>query len=298
MSDYNPPEGGEPSSPDDGPDITDVGEAFDDGQTTEPAYEEPKNYLDVDEVADRYVRVKVDGEDQEVPLKEALSGYSRTADYTRKTQELAQQRQQVEYAVAVQRALQAQPEATIRLLAEQYGINQGIPSQSPPPQQQGWEQPSRDDGDDDLMDPLERRLNQQQRILEQLSQANQEREAQARLQSAIGGLQRKYQADDSIVREVVGTALQARMGPESFEMIYKNIAYDREQAGAGGGDGHPTGARAAAGGSQDTRSAACRQRAVRQFGGRCTAGYGQWTHVHPRSLRSCPQRARSGLNTF
>ena len=231
MSDYDPTEGGDTGPPDSGPEI-DLGQAVDDGQTIDQPVEEPKNYLDVDEVADRYVRVKVDGEDQKVPLREALSGYSRTADYTRKTQELAQQRQQVEYALAVQRALQAQPQATIRLLAEQYGIQPDPSPQSPPPQTNGsgWQQPSyADDGDDDLMDPMEKRLNQQQRMLEQLTQAEQQRDANVRLSSAIGGLQRKYQADESTVREVVGTALQAGMGPESFEMIYKNIAYDREQ---------------------------------------------------------------------
>ena len=216
-----------PSSDEGGPDIDDVGQVAGDGQPTEPAVEEPKDYLDVDEVADRYVRVKVDGEELEVPLNEALSGYSRTADYTRKTQQLAQQRQQVEYALAVQRALQAQPEETIRLLSRQYGLADQSP-QSPPPQP-GWQQPSLDDGDDDLMDPLERRINQQQRIIEQLTYAEQQRDADRRLNAAIGGLQRKYQADDSLIREVVGTALQAQMGPESFEMIYKNIAYDREQ---------------------------------------------------------------------
>ena len=35
-----------------------------------------------------------------------------------------------------------------------------------------------DDGDDDLMDPMEKRLNQQQRMLEQLTQAEQQREAE------------------------------------------------------------------------------------------------------------------------
>ena len=91
MSDYDPALGGDPSPSEGGPGD---GAAAGDGQTTDqPAYEEPKNYLDVDEVADRYVRVRVDGQDVEVPVREALQGYSRTADYTRKTQELAAQRQ-------------------------------------------------------------------------------------------------------------------------------------------------------------------------------------------------------------
>lgn len=39
------------------------------------------------------VKVKIDGQEQEVTLEEALKGYSRTADYTRKTQDLATKRQ-------------------------------------------------------------------------------------------------------------------------------------------------------------------------------------------------------------
>ena len=72
-------------------------------------------------------------------------------------------------------------------------------------------------------------MNQQQQMIEQLSLREQQRQADQQLQLAIGGLQRKYQLNDTDVREVVGTALQARMGPESFEMIYKNMAFDRAQ---------------------------------------------------------------------
>jgi hypothetical protein len=41
-------------------------------------------------------RVKIDGEEVEVPLDELLKGYSRTADYTRKTQAIAEARKQAE----------------------------------------------------------------------------------------------------------------------------------------------------------------------------------------------------------
>jgi len=42
------------------------------------------------------VRTKVDGQEIEVTLEEALKGYSRTQDYTRKTQELAERRKAFE----------------------------------------------------------------------------------------------------------------------------------------------------------------------------------------------------------
>jgi hypothetical protein len=170
----------------------------------------------------------VDGQDVEVPLNEALQGYSRTADYTRKTQELAAQRQQAEYALTLQRALQARPAETLHLLAREYGLDQQ--PQSPPPDNM-WEQPSYDDGGDDLYsDPVEQRLSQQQRMIEELSQRELYRDADARLRMEIGGIQQRYNLDEATTREIVATALQHRMGPESFDMIYKNIAFDRAQA--------------------------------------------------------------------
>jgi hypothetical protein len=50
------------------------------------------------------VKVKVDGVEQEITLGEALKGYSRTSDYTRKTQELASQRKAAEEFVQGLRA--------------------------------------------------------------------------------------------------------------------------------------------------------------------------------------------------
>jgi len=59
----------------------------------------------------RTFKVKVDGEEIEVPEDELLKGYSRTQDYTRKTQMLAEQRKQAEQeyeAVRNERAQYAQ----------------------------------------------------------------------------------------------------------------------------------------------------------------------------------------------
>jgi hypothetical protein len=224
VSDYNPFDGGGESSPDDaGPED---GQSSGDGQPTEPQ-QEYREYLDTDEHADRYVRVKIDGQDHEVPLREALSGYSRTADYTRKTQELAAQRQQAEYALTLQRALETEPEETLRLLARRAGIEFG---QSPPPQR--WEQPSYDDGLDEEppLDPVQRRLDEQQAVIGQLMEQRERERADRVLQSAIGGLQSRYQADQATIRQVIQTALQSNLGPEAFDMIYKNIAFDRAHA--------------------------------------------------------------------
>ena len=79
--------------------------------------------LPVEEYSNHRVPVKLDGEELQVPLSEAIAGYQRQADYTRKTQELAQQREQFQFASALQTALETDPAATIDLLSKHYGIS-------------------------------------------------------------------------------------------------------------------------------------------------------------------------------
>jgi len=221
VSDFNP--FGDQGPPEGDP----VGAPAGDGQPADQPVEAPeRTYLDLDEdTASRYVRVKVDGQDVEVPLNEALSGYSRTADYTRKTQELAAQRQQAEYALAVQQALQAQPEEALRILARQYGVSfeQSQPAQAAPSYDDGYEE-------NPYADPVERRLAQIERQNQALTQQWEQRQADEQLRTSISGLQQRYQLNDGDVREVVGTALQRGMGPDGFELIWKNIAFDRAMA--------------------------------------------------------------------
>ena len=61
-----------------------------------------------DEGEGQTFRVKVDGEEVEVTRDELLAGYSRTADYTRKTQALATERKSLEQEVAVARKERAE----------------------------------------------------------------------------------------------------------------------------------------------------------------------------------------------
>lgn len=63
-------------------------------------------------------RLKVDGEDVEVTLDELKKGYSRTADYTRKTQELAGHRKALETETVAARQERAQLAQNLKLLDE------------------------------------------------------------------------------------------------------------------------------------------------------------------------------------
>jgi len=64
-------------------------------------------------------RVKVDGEEVEVPLDELLKGYSRTADYTRKTQAIAEARKQAEAEAAAAREERQRYAQTLEMLDAQ-----------------------------------------------------------------------------------------------------------------------------------------------------------------------------------
>ena len=87
--------------------------------------------LNLDEYADFRIPVKVNGEEVLVPLKEAISGYSRTQDYTQKTQALAAEREAVAQAAALQAALEADPTATLAVLGAIYGSDtSGDPAES------------------------------------------------------------------------------------------------------------------------------------------------------------------------
>lgn len=172
------------------------------GQGSEPI-------LPVDEYSTYKVPVKIDGEEQYIPLTEAISGYQRQADYTRKTQELAQQREQMQFASALQTALDRDPAATIDLLARHYGISRQAAS----------------DMMDDMMseqeelDPVEAKY----RNLDQRLAQFEEYQAQQQVEREISRLQEKYPDFDPT--EVVTSAL--RMDTTDLEAVYKQIAFDK-----------------------------------------------------------------------
>lgn len=77
---------------DDGEEDPDEDEEDDGEEEADEEDDKPAKELD----PETKVKVKVNGEEVEVPLKELQAGYSRTQDYTRKTQEVAEERRLVE----------------------------------------------------------------------------------------------------------------------------------------------------------------------------------------------------------
>ena len=162
-----------------------------------------QDYFTWDEYADRPVKLNIAGEEIDVPLKEALAGYQRQADYTRKTQELSEQRKQVQFGSALQEALQNDPKSTLELLKQHYGLEE----------QQSSE-------DELLLDPVEK----QYRQLESRMKAFEQQKALNDLEKTVESLSQKY-GDAFDADEVIAKALAT--GNSNLEAVYKQTAFDR-----------------------------------------------------------------------
>ena len=164
----------------------------------------PPEYLDTEQFGGHHVRMKVDGEDLEVPLSEALQGYSRQSDYTRKTQALAEQQREAQFAITLQRALENNPQATLRLLQEQYG---------PQPQ-------AEEEDDSWLDDPQEARLREYDKRLQQAEQFQADQE----LRVALRVLQQQFGQDFDPVAVTNRAAQQGRM---DLANVHKEMMFDK-----------------------------------------------------------------------
>ena len=191
-------------------------------QATEPSEgveQEPvRQYVEVDDPDNRYVRTKIDGEDVEVPFSEALKGYSRESHFTRNMQQVAQQRQEAEYGLRLQQALEANPEITLQILAQQHGYNLVEP-QAPPAA-----------NEPEYADPLEREIVQERQARQALEERFAQREADEQLRQAVTGLRSQYNLSDEDLQTVVQTAFQLNLGIHALPMIYKTMQFDRIDA--------------------------------------------------------------------
>jgi hypothetical protein len=175
---------------------------YDNGHTEAP----DTPVLSIDEYSSYRVPVKLDGEELQVPLSEAIAGYQRQADYTRKTQELSQQREQVQFATALQAALDSDPASTLELLSQHYGISKKAAAEM-------MEQ------EDEYLDPVEKKYRELDRRIAQFE----EEKSQQQIEREIAGLQDRY--PDFDVKEVVQVALQR--DTTDLEGIYKQLAFDK-----------------------------------------------------------------------
>ena len=198
-------------------------------QTDDGSFESTVDYLDIDDdMGGKYVRVKVDGEELSVPLKEALQGYQRQEAFTRRSQEVAEQRREAQRAIQLQQALQANPGLTMQILADQAGMSVHDFLGLSPAQQQAAVQAG--EGEQQYVDPLEQALAEERQARQALEQRFLQREADEQLRVAVDGLKQQFSIDDDMARQVVAAAYQMGLPTQAFPMIYQSMAFQQMQA--------------------------------------------------------------------
>lgn len=154
--------------------------------------------------------VKIDGAESQVSLSELQDGYQRQADYTRKTQELAEERQRLQQAEAIASALESDPAGTIAALSSAFGVTDTLPAT----------EPNYSDGVEE--DPTTKRLAHLEAQMERQAQANR----QQALEREVSGLKKKY--GDFDTSELFRHALTNRI--PNLDAAFTHMKY-REVAG-------------------------------------------------------------------
>lgn len=197
------------------PEEADVTSTTDSTQEAGSAQAGSPELLDLGLYGDKLVEITVDGETTQVPLREAASGYMRQSAFTRKTQDLANQRKELEPYVQVVQAFEQDPEAATLALANYYGFDPvGQPQQKPKQDSYSWD----DDEESSEPDPRDTEIEQLKRQVNALT-ANQsaqyiDKEAQA--------LVDRYPGIDP--EEVKRHAIQNKM--PNLEVAARDLLFD------------------------------------------------------------------------
>jgi len=118
-----------------------------------------------EEPAGEAYTIKVDGEESQVTLEELQDGYQRQADYTRKTQELADERKRLQQAEAIVSSLENNPAETLKALGEAFGLTaQPQAPQSNNNEDYWYNEEPEEDATAKRLSELEQRIAQQDRL--------------------------------------------------------------------------------------------------------------------------------------
>jgi len=178
-------------------------EADDEAQEEETEEGEPSEHL---------YKITVDGEEVEVTLEELQKGYSRQSDYTKKTQQLAQQRKE---AAALQQAY-AQRVQELNQFAQQIQQQPEIPEPAWTSDPQAWERLRHEDPVQFVLekDAAKDRAQQRAHRAQQLQALQQE---QAQIQ------QQQFAQHLSGQRQVLNELIPAWSNPETAKAEKKEL---------------------------------------------------------------------------
>lgn len=213
------------------PDITPVEDGQGEAENV-PAPEEgaapEREYVDISELDGKYVKIKVDGEETDVPVTELPQGYQRQADYTRKTQEVAEQREQLAFWGQVDQAMKVNPSETLNYLASQYGTqvaSQAVDRAETVADDWGFEaeQPQQ------VVDPRVDQLGEQ---LSPVVEFVQQQMAARELENVVRDLSTKY-GEEFDPTEVIREADNRQVyDPHQLESVFRDMAFEKYRAAA------------------------------------------------------------------
>jgi len=155
--------------------------------------------------------VKIDGREEQVTLNELQNGYQRQADYTRKTQELASERERLAQGEAIVQALESDPEGAITALAGAFGVGGG--NQQTMPDQTEYED----------LDPEEFRLRRIESSIEEQNRALR----QQNLQKEVKTLRDKYDGIDFDEKALYAHALKNKIN--NLDAAFTHMNWDQMQ---------------------------------------------------------------------
>jgi hypothetical protein len=157
--------------------------------------------------------IKVAGEEQEISLEEALNNGMRQADYTRKTQELAVERERLTDAERLWNLIEANPQVTLAALAEGYGYKLSPAEQAALEREQAQL-------DDEPLDPEEQRWQE----FDQFRQQVQMERLQAQVDRELTDIHSKYGVGFND-NDLLQYALDNEIG--NLETAFRAMAFDR-----------------------------------------------------------------------
>lgn len=227
---------------------------------------------------DREIEIQIDGQPEKLTLKELRESAMRQRDYTRKTQELARERETYGWAKRLEVMLQRNPEAALQALAAEVGINLG---------------PQGDPFED--MDPDERRYAQLEQEIQRLrGETQQERayrqqqEQVQQIERELDGLSQKY-GDAFNADEVLFFA--AENGIQNLEAAFRAWHYDQVASGQAAEAAAKQAAAARA--KQDEQATAAKRKAAAVSGG-TSAAKKSTAPAMPSSLHDAWEQAKRG----
>lgn len=179
--------------------------------------------FDIASHKDELVKVKVDGQEVSVPLGEALNGYMRQADYTRKTQQVAELKAAAEWGKSMRDALLEDPEGVIAALADSFGIQLGAHVES------------EDDPyttDDPELQPILQKMKQLEErnsMLEKRLETKDQLDMNAQVRQEVAALAAKYPDFDP--HKVLPLVIEAK-GAVGIEQAYFMVKGQEAEAAA------------------------------------------------------------------